>query len=253
MAPSRIALQLYTIRELAMKDMAEALRAVARIGYRAVELAGFGGLAPPDVKALLEQLDLHALGAHIPYEQWLSDPEAALDDLNVIGCDYAVVPSLPEELWDGAEAISSSAATLNRWGELCRARGLTFAYHNHAAEFEASHGSTTWQALTGSTDPELVKLELDAYWARFAGVDPIELLGVHAGRIPLLHVKDMAGDATRADRPLGDGVMPWAEILEAAEAAGVGSFIVEQDDPQDPLRDSATSLRHLSELGVNGP
>ena len=37
-------------------------------------------------------------------------------------------------------------------------------------------------------------------------------------------------------------------ILEAADAAGVEWFIVEQDEPAEPLANIATSLRYLETL-----
>ena len=39
-----IAVQLYTVRDLAAKDFPGTLKEVARIGYKSVELAGYGNL-----------------------------------------------------------------------------------------------------------------------------------------------------------------------------------------------------------------
>ena len=102
--------------------------------------------------------------------------------------------------------------------------------------------------ILAATDPALVALELDVYWAQHAGADPVDLIQRHRSRVPLLHVKDMAGDADRADVPAGEGTLPWPRILEAAATAGTLWYIVEQDHPRDALDDVRRSLRNLEQL-----
>src|SRR5205823_11217070 len=118
-----------------------------------------------------------------------------------------------------------------------------FAYHNHAFEFAPldGHGRTLFDALL-TTDPALVDLELDIFWAEYAGRDALVLLREHADRIRLLHLKDIARDQDPPDVPVGRGAVDWPAILSAGEAAGVRWYVVEQDSPRDPpLEDVATS------------
>ena len=42
------------------------------------------------------------------------------------------------------------------------------------------------------------------------------VLQQHSGRVPLLHLKDMAPGPRREMTAVGDGIMPWTEILAAA-------------------------------------
>ncbi len=96
--------------------------------------------------------------------------------------------------------------------------------------------------------PRLVGLELDLYWARYAGVDPEGLLESVADRVSLLHLKDMAPDEERSDAPVGEGTMPWDRLLAAGDRAGAEWFIVEQDHPHDALEDVRRSLRNLERM-----
>jgi sugar phosphate isomerase/epimerase len=98
------------------------------------------------------------------------------------------------------------------------------------------------------TDPDLVGIEVDVYWAAHAGVDPAHLLGELQGRVPLLHVKDLAAGAERTDVPAGEGVLRWDEILPAAEAAGARWWIIEQDNPADPIADALRAIHNIEGL-----
>jgi sugar phosphate isomerase/epimerase len=141
---------------------------------------------------------------------------------------------------------SELPAQLNEWGMACRQFGLRFAYHNHAFEFAAldSRGGTLFDALL-STDRTLVDLELDVFWAEYAGRDAVTLIREHGDRIALLHLKDIAADQDPPDVPVGRGSLDWDAVLEAGKAADVRWFIVEQDNPRDALDDISQSLRYL--------
>ena len=243
----QISLQLYTVREHTSRDMPATLRRLAEIGYTAVELAGYGGLSPRDLRASLDDLGLRASGAHVPLDSWETDPEAVISDMHALDCAYAVVPIIPTERRD-EEAVARLAESFNRWGELCRSEGVTFSYHNHAFEFAPLGETTMWDTLLRETDPGLVHLELDLYWVRYGGVDPETVLRDIGDRISLVHLKDMAADEQRSDLPVGEGTMPWERLLRAADAAGVEWYIAEQDNPRDAFEDVQSSLRYLRGL-----
>ena len=214
MRRDQISLQLYTVREHTARDMPATLRRLAEIGYTAVELAGYGGLSARDLRASLDDLGLRASGAHVPLDSWETDPEAVISDMHALDCAHAVVPIIPPERRD-EEAVARLAESFNRWGELCRSEGVTFSYHNHAFEFAPLGETTMWDVLIRETYPQLVHLELDLYWVRYGDVDPETVLRDLGGRISLVHLKDMAADEQRSDLPVGEGTMPWPELLRA--------------------------------------
>jgi sugar phosphate isomerase/epimerase len=250
MRPDQISLQLYTVREETARDMPATLRRISEIGYPAVEFAGYGDLSPEDLKTILDDLGLRASGAHVPFDSWETDPEAVIADMHTLDCVHAILPTGPSEYRGDEAVVANLAESLNRWGELCRQEGLIFSYHNHDFEFAPLGGTTMWDVLVRETDPELVHFELDLYWVRYGGADPEPLLLNLGDRIPLVHLKDMASDGHRSDLPVGEGTMPWNELLEAADAAGVEWYIAEQDNPRDALEDVRTSLQNARELAT---
>jgi sugar phosphate isomerase/epimerase len=248
---NQIALQLYTVRSRATGDIIGTLRELAEIGYTAVEFAGYGGVPVGELRSVLDELGMRAIAAHVPLDQFATRFDGVVDDLKTLGADHAIVPWIaPERRAELFGDTATLAATFDEWGGKCREAGLRFGYHNHDFEFAPapSGEGTLLDALMGATDPALVSLELDAYWAAVPGFDPVAIIRRYAGRIPLLHVKDMAGGTEKADAPVGEGVLPWREILPAAHAAGTEWYIVEQDNPRDPMVDVGTSLRNLKAI-----
>jgi sugar phosphate isomerase/epimerase len=201
-----------------------------------------------DLRATLDDLNIRAVAAHIGLDELQMQPERMLTDLQALGCGYAVVAYVQEERRQNIEQMQQVARILNSNGEVCRQAGIGFAYHNHDFEFAPVEGTTMFDLLLKETDPELVAFEIDLYWLRYAGVDPVEMLRRLAGRVPLAHIKDMAASEKREPAVVGEGIFPWRETLEACVAAGVEWYIVEQDNPTDPLAQVERSLRNLERL-----
>jgi sugar phosphate isomerase/epimerase len=246
-----IAIQLYTVREVARDDFPGTLRRLAEGGARAVEFAGYGGMPVPGLRALLDELGMRVAGSHVPLTAWEGQLDATLADIIALGGEYAVVPFVPVERRGGVTFARSLAADLNRWAAAAKQAGLGFAYHHHDFEFAPladGNGGTLFDILVQETDPDLVGIEVDVYWAAHAGVDPAHLLSELQGRVPLLHLKDMAAGSERTDVPAGEGVLRWDEILPAGEAAGARWWIIEQDNPADPIADSLLAIRNIEGL-----
>lgn len=243
-----IALQLYTLREQAERDFVGMLTEVADAGYQAVEFAGFGGLSAATLRQVIDELGLRAISAHVGFRQFEADAAKVLDDLQVLGCSYAVVPGIPKEL-RGEASIPALVEHFNTWGDASKAAGLRFGYHNHGWELAPLGESTMLQRLAAGTVPSLVNMQLDVYWALEAGGDPVALLREFSGRIPTLHAKEMSKGDDKRDTTIGDGVTPWPEVVAAARQGGTDWLIVEQeDDPANAYRDIRRSLANLREL-----
>lgn len=247
MAQLPIALQLYTVRDETARDFTGTLRNVAEMGYPAVEFAGYGGLPASQVASLLAELGLQAASTHLGFAALDQRLDAELDFCQEIGCSYMVFAALPPEQ-RGEERVRALIEWFNKVGGRCRERGVTFAYHNHDFDFaRSSDGRFLLDLLLEETDPTLVALECDVYWATFAGVDPISYLQRWSGRVPLLHVKDMTSD--RRFTEVGDGTLDMSAICRTASAAGTRWYVIENDQPRIPSLESARrSLEYLRGL-----
>lgn len=253
MAETRIpvALQLYTVRDEAVKDLTGTLARVAAMGYRGVELAGMGGLSATALRATLDRLGLRCVGSHIGLERLRRELPAVLDEAEALGNRHIVLPALPDEMRTQEAAYLALTGELNDIGAACRERGMALVYHNHAFEFQRFDGRYALDILFDGTDPALVMSEPDVYWMVYAGADPAAWLRNHPGRCPLVHLKDMGPAPQRAFAEVGEGTIDFRPIFAASRIAGVEWYVVEQDRCARPsLESAALSLRHLQEWGM---
>jgi sugar phosphate isomerase/epimerase len=249
MSKHPIAIQMYTLRDQVATDIIGALRAVAELGYGAVELHTLGGLSAAALRAELDTLGLQVAGMHIGLDRLEHQLAAAIADMRALGARHNVCPSAPPDHRGSAEGYRSLAQKLNRIGRECQAQGLQLGYHNHNFEFERFGEQTGFDILFGEADPDLVKAELDVYWAAFAGHDPVALIRSLGSRAALIHLKDMAA-GSRAFAEVGNGTLDFPAILAACDAAGVEWLIVEQDRcERPPLESVGMSLAYLRSLG----
>jgi len=241
---------MYTVREEAEKDFAGTLARVAEMGYAGVELAGTGGRTAADLKALLGDLRLGIAGAHVPLSQLEEEVDSALDFFSEVGAKYIACPWLPADRRT-EPGYRQLAETLNIAVAAARKRGIQLCYHNHDFEFIVYGGKTGFDILFGASDPDLVKIELDTYWAVFAGLDAVDLIRRYAGRIPLVHLKDMTGTESPTFAEVGEGRMDFDAILKACDdAGGVAWYVVEQDRcERPPLESARISLNNLRKWG----
>jgi sugar phosphate isomerase/epimerase len=249
MRHEQIALQLYTVRGLAADDLPGTLRGVAAAGYRAVELAGLPETAPGELRRLLDQNGLRPVASHEGIERLRDDASKVAARLLDLGCPRAVVPWLPEEERRSVDGVRGFAAELGRYARRLAEDGIGLGYHNHAFEFAPLEGTTVWDVLLDEL-PREVEIELDVYWAAVGGRDPAAEIRSTADRVRLLHMKDRAAGSEPHDAPAGEGTLPFPDIVEAARAAGVEWYVVEQDEPSDPLSDITRSFRYLESLAT---
>lgn len=230
-----IGLQLYTVRDQTEKDFAGVIRQVAQMGYAGVEFAGYGNLSAKEMAALLSETGLRAASTHIGIHLLDQDADREIDYCLEIGSSFLVVPWIAEEYRSG-EGVRRLAERLNTYGQRCQERGITLGYHNHDFEFKSTPEGMFLDNLMAQTDPAFVKLELDTYWAAFAGVDPTEVMRKYAGRVPLIHLKDMTPERTFTE--VGDGTLDISSYRAVAQEVGTQWGFVENDSPAIPSLES---------------
>lgn len=247
-----IAVQLYTLRHLP-GTFDQMLAAVADAGYSAVELVGDHGQTADEMRELLAKHDLTVTSSHVPLEQLQADFDDTIAFHHGIGNDTLVVPYLDERLrGESADQWRDVGRTLDQIGRRCRDRGVRLLYHNHAFEMAEVEGRPALDWLLADTDPDHLDLELDLAWVVRGGQDPLALLERYAGRCVLVHAKDVAPVGQNEDQggwaDVGYGTLDWETLIPAAHRAGAQWFIVEHDEPRDPVRTIRRSWEFLQQL-----
>ncbi|MDJ0654597.1 MAG: sugar phosphate isomerase/epimerase [Xanthomonadales bacterium] len=242
----RIGVQLYTVRDLLSADVPGTLAAVAAAGYVEVETAGYADLSPAAFKQELAQAGLSAPSAHVPLDQIESSPQQLIEAAEQVGHRYLVLPWLTPQQRATFDIYPRIADVMNEFGASCQEAGIQLAYHNHDFEFVPMDGKVPFDFLLERCDRELVKFELDLYWAAKAGVDAVALFQASPGRYPLCHVKDMSADG--AIVPVGDGTIDFASQFTAGVTGGLRHYFVEHDNPADPMASIRRSIGTVRKL-----
>jgi sugar phosphate isomerase/epimerase len=240
-----IGLQLYTVRSVIAQDVEGTLRALAGIGYKEVEFAGLYGNTPTQMRQILDRVGLVAVSSHHGMRDIRGEWQRALDAANTLGQQYVIVASI-DRAERTADAYRRIAEEFNRAGESAKAAGLKFGYHNHDYEFADVGGTTGYDVLLAQTDPSLVVMELDLFWAVQGGRDPLSLFAAHPGRFHLVHVKDRTASGEMVN--VGSGVIDFRTIFARSDQAGIRHAFVEHDNPTSPLDDVRASFEHLARL-----
>lgn len=216
-----IALQLWSLRDDVRRDFAATVGEVGRMGYHGVELAGYGNLDANGAKAALDVANLKVAGVHVGIAELQSDLNTVINDALLLGTRHVICP-----IWPAAHYLSAAACEhgeqLGEIGKTLRSVGLTFSFHNHAAELKVVEGRSAFEWILGASAPRDLKAEPDVYWLHLGGCAPEKFLRDHGARCPLVHLKD--------EKELGLGPVDFAKVFSAIDQVGaVEWLIVEQE------------------------
>jgi len=241
------ALQLYTVRDHLDKDVAGSLQRVREIGYNHVEVAGTNGLSAVEFKKLLDNARLRPISAHTGYDDVVNRTPEVVEMAHALGVKYVAIGGIDRNLTPDKAGWQACGRALDAAGARLREAGIVLNYHNHAHEFERIGDEYPLDILMAAASPENLAAQIDTFWLRYAGLNPVGLITRYAGRCPLLHVKDMLDVKSRAFTEMGNGIIDWREVFEAALSAGTKWFIVEQDVCRnDSMASAATSAQFMA-------
>jgi sugar phosphate isomerase/epimerase len=244
--PMTIGAQLYTVRAALERDLITTLANVAAIGYRQVELANLGGHSPEALSTALKATGLNAVGFHGDWALIKHDPARAIAQAKAVGAPALIMAWMPPEERATLDDWRAWADRCNRAAELSAAAGLGFAWHNHDFEFKSIDAKVPFDLLVERFSP-LVKFEIDTYWVKAGGVEPLDVMARLAGRISHLHIKDMARDTNAMADP-GLGRLNFPAILKLAREIGVKHLLVERDDSPDPMATLRQGFQYLTSI-----
>jgi sugar phosphate isomerase/epimerase len=248
-AAKSFGLQIYSLGRELYQDVAGGLKKIGQMGYSTIELAGYSdgkinGVDMIEFKKTAEDAGLKIVSSHVnpPISKYTKKNRAQIaeywkktaDNHARAGIKYLVQPGQPSTR--SVEEVAFVCEVFNEAGEIARAAGLRFGYHNHDFEYarvveggkkavfgrhDAPRGAKViYNLFLENTDPSLVLFQMDVYWTVMGQFDPLEYLKQYPDRIRMLHIKDRA--------VLGEsGMMNFENIFNQAYANGIEDFFVE--------------------------
>ncbi|TVY08333.1 sugar phosphate isomerase/epimerase family protein [Paenibacillus cremeus] len=275
-----IGLQVFSVRKELAKDFWGTLEKVAVIGYENIEFANHAADKDPGVgfniaadvlKKRMDELGLKTVAAHV-HPMSVDIMENVIDYHQAIG-NKSIVCGIG--FWKNRDEVLEFSKYLNKIGEICRKRDMDFYYHNHFMEFQKFDGQYVMDTILEHTEKELVKIELDTYWAIRGGINPIEYLRKLGDRCDLVHQKDLTPEAVPANifetigedceigpakmrefskveyfTEVGEGTIDIKSIITEMKSIGAAKYLILEQDhsARNELESIAISYKNLKRL-----
>lgn len=234
-------------------DPRDTLTKIAEMGYKYLEFGGTFGMKPAELRSFLAEIGLKPLAGGTSMAAFQGDGlKKLIDDQLELDKKYLVCywPWMNSADVITMDDLKFAVEQFHIIGEACNKSGIRFAYHNHDHEFRNSFGDgLAYDYYLQNTDPELVTMQLDLYWAAVGGADPAEYIKKYPGRFELLHVKDAYDLNNRESFAcVGEGVIDFEPIFRLREIGGFKHLIVEKDGAVHGIECAQTSINHLNTL-----
>jgi sugar phosphate isomerase/epimerase len=247
-----IGFQSYSVRNLIATDFEGALRQLAAVGYKTVEMcspqgyerSGFGSLANmkgAEVRRIIEGAGLRCESSHYQFKELTENLPERIAWAKEVGIRQMVLASFGIRPDANMDAWRRAADELNKAGAEGRKAGVQIAFHNHNGEFREIDGVLIYDELLRRLDPQLVKMQFQVAVISL-GFKAATYFNKYPGRFVSLHLADWSA----TDKKLvavGQGSVDWTELFAAAPKGGVKNYFVEVN--LDALKASYPYLHNL--------
>lgn len=254
----KIGLQLYSLREQFKTDVPGTLAKIKAWNIREIEGGGTYNLPLEEYKKLLKDNNLTMISVGADFNALKDNPQSAVDEAKRFNAKYVVCFWIPHQGSDfDITNIKEAVNVFTTAGKLLKENGISLCYHPHGYEFRPYEKGTLFDYLVQNTDSKYVNFEMDVFWVKHPGQDPVALLKKYPNRFLLMHLKDrkpgtegnQSGNAdVETNVVLGQGDVGIAEIMKEAKKAGVKHYFIEDEssrsEAQIPL-----SLQYIKSLG----
>lgn len=234
-------------KEAMEADWKGTLAKAVDFGFTELEGGSNYAASPKEFVSYCKKIGIKPVAGGIDFKATGDKLQKGFDQANELNQEFVVVywPWLtggPFTLDD----CKKSSEMLNDLGAKAKSNGLKLLWHNHDKEFHAMEEGLPFDYLMNHTDPKLVQCEMDIYWVKKGGGDPLAVLKKYDGRIPILHVKDMAPDGDFICP--GSGTIDFPTIFAEAKKQNIKHYMVERDNEPDGIGCLKSSGEYLSNL-----
>jgi len=256
LAQPKIGLQLYTFRNQFKTDVPGTFQKIHEMGIRYVEGGGTYGMSMPDFKALMAKNQLETVSVGADFKELSDNPQVIVDRAKAFGAKYVMCAWVPHEKAFSMDDAKKAVEVFNKAGKILHDNGLIFCYHAHGYEFGPDGKENLFDYMMQHMNPAYANFEMDVFWMKHPGQDPVALLKKYPGRFKLMHLKDRqkgTPDGYEGKAPdetnvvLGAGDVGIAAIMKEAKKQGIKYYFIEDESPRS-MEQVPLSLAYLKGL-----
>lgn len=252
-----IGVQLYSFRNQIPKDIPGTLQKIREMGIVELEGGGSYGLPRLEFKSMIDKMGFKMVSIGADFEKLQNDLPGVIAEAKAFGAKYVVcfwIPHNGDEF--NLDNAKKGIEVFNAAGKILKENDLSLCYHPHGYEFRPYEKGTLFDYIMTKLNADWVNFEMDVFWIKHPGQDPVELLKKYPGRFKLMHLKDrkpgtIGNQNGKADVEtnvvLGTGDVGIADIMKVAKKAGVKHFFIE-DESSRSMEQVPQSLAFLKTL-----
>jgi sugar phosphate isomerase/epimerase len=230
--------QVWTVKDILIKDFPGTLKMIADLGYQSVEMcsppgyesSGFGPLMKlkaPEMKKIINDAGLVCSSCHYGMDELRNNLSERIDFALGVGQTQMVLSSFGLPKNATMNDWLKAADELNKVGEKTKKAGLQMGYHNHNMEFEKINDTLIYDALMNQFNPDYIKMQFQVAVISI-GYKASTYFNKYPGRFISAHLADWS-PVEKKSVPLGKGVVDWKEFFGSVNKGGVKNIFVEME------------------------
>ena len=235
-----VGLQLHTVRDHieTLDDLRNAVFKIKECGYSSIHTSGASKIKDVEsakfFKKCVDDAGIGICGTHYSWKSIVEDIEDTMRVHDVLETKNVGIGSMPAIAKTSYEEFCKFVDTMNAAAKKLGENGFKLTYHNHSFDFLKFNGKTMMDYMIERFDEDNITFVLDTYWVQHAGYDVRKMMERLAGRIDILHLKDMGawgGEDGKSPyiTEIGNGNLNFDDIIPLGDKIGVKYFVVEQD------------------------
>lgn len=253
----RVGVQLYTFRDQLAKDVPAALAKINQMGFKYLEGGTTYGMDPQEFKDIIIGYGMQVVSVGADFGELQKDLAPVIQNARFWGAKYVVcfwIPHAGDNFTQ--DDLDKAIHVFNQAGKTLSEAGLTLCYHPHGFEFRPQGRGTMFDILVEKTDPSFLSFEMDVFWVKHPGQDPVKLLKKYRQRWALMHLKDRQPGTpgnhngrtdVESNVVLGTGDVGIYAIMKQARKNKISYYFIE-DESSRSLEQVPQSLAYLKTI-----
>lgn len=265
----RMGSPLYIVRDFAQRDLFSTIERLKDLGFDGIEFQGFFGKSEKEIRPVMDDLGLQALGSQLSVALLREDARGVFAFHEYLSIGHMTVAGYTaDELLNQTQKVVDE---LHGYAKIAKEYGIQLMYHNHDWEMlQKRDGVCAMELLLDATDPTLIAVEPDIGWMESTKADAAYYLNKYKDRCPVIHIKDyytsnhdllgrvhdflpQRGGKERGEfefRPAGYGVANLARLLPYCMACNPEWYVTDHDMAyeRDPFFDLKLGLDYMRSL-----
>jgi sugar phosphate isomerase/epimerase len=239
-----IGIQMGSMRKMMPQGMPAVIAKLKELGITEIEGGGGRSMDRAAFRKLVEDNGLKIIatgGGSFENLQNKDSIQKIISNAKALGAQYVICYWIPHDGDNFTYAnMQKAVEVFNSAGKTLKENGLSFCYHPHGYEFrEYPEGKgTLFEYMMDKTNPEYVNFQMDVFWIKNPGQDPVALLKKYPTRWKMLHLKDRrigtpnnpnGRQDVETNVVLGTGDVGIAEVMKTAKQLGIKHYFIEDE------------------------